>query len=294
MTEVQLEQNVEEKKWARRAHLSTILTYPMALLPFPFFISSLGAMVYPFVMWLSRNKSSYSAKQSLEAMYLQAILSSVIFGIRVKFGNVDGLSTSERFMPVICYILMAFLHVVFLAIAIYRTTIGKAHHYPFSFFPLLFSSNQTKENWNELKKKFEDKVEFTEYKSQMERLDGFRLSTEKESKSLTDPSLQGLCNEYLHSLSDLRVNLAEDPLSYRKAKQFLNYFPETVSKILGQYNKLSVGSPDAEKRKTELNSLLSEVIKTTEQVRNKLKADETLNLDVEITAMKKNIEFGGY
>lgn len=36
MTEVQLEQNQEEKKWARRAHLSTILTYPMALLPFPF------------------------------------------------------------------------------------------------------------------------------------------------------------------------------------------------------------------------------------------------------------------
>ncbi|MCW7479920.1 DUF4870 domain-containing protein [Leptospira kanakyensis] len=287
MTEVQLEQNVEEKKWARRAHLSTILTYPMALLPFPFFISSLGAMVYPFVMWLSRNKSSYSAKQSLEAMYLQALLSLGFFGFGAKFGD-------DRVLLVFSYVLMAFLHVVFLGIAIYRTTIGKAHHYPFSFFPLLFSSNQTKENWNELKKKFEDKVEFTEYKSQMERLDGFRLSTEKESKSLTDPSLQGLCNEYLHSLSDLRVNLAEDPLSYRKAKQFLNYFPETVSKILGQYNKLSVGSPDAEKRKTELNSLLSEVIKTTEQVRNKLKADETLNLDVEITAMKKNIEFGGY
>lgn len=299
MTEVQLEQteqNPDEKKWARRAHLSTILTYPMALLPFPFFISSLGAMVYPFVMWLSRNKSSYSAKQSLEAMYLQALLSSVIFGIRVKFGNVDGLSVSERFMPVICYILMAFLHVVFLGIAIYRTTIGKAHHYPFSFFPLLFSSNQTKENWNELKKKFEDKVEFTEYKSQMERLDGFRVLTEKESKTLVDSTLQGLSTEYLHSLSDLRVRLAEDPLSYRKAKQFLNYFPETVSKILSQYNKLNtdVGSAEAEKRKTELNSLLSEVIKTTEQVRNKLKADETLNLDVEITAMKKNIEFGGY
>ncbi|TGL86792.1 DUF4870 domain-containing protein [Leptospira congkakensis] len=287
MTEVQLEQNQEEKKWARRAHLSTILTYPMALLPFPFFISSLGAMVYPFVMWLSRNKSSYSAKQSLEAMYLQALLSLGFFGFGAKFGE-------DRVLLVFSYVLMAFLHVVFLGIAIYRTTIGKAHHYPFSFFPLLFSSNQTKENWNELKKKFEDKVEFTEYKSQMERLDGFRLSTEKESKSLSDGSLQGLCNEYLHSLSDLRVNLAEDPLSYRKAKQFLNYFPETVSKILGQYNKLSVGSPESEKRKTELNSLLSEVIKTTEQVRNKLKADETLNLDVEITAMKKNIEFGGY
>ncbi|MGE8721098.1 hypothetical protein ACO2KH_08435 [Leptospira terpstrae] len=292
MTEVQLEQteqNPDEKKWARRAHLSTILTYPMALLPFPFFISSLGAMVYPFVMWLSRNKSSYSAKQSLEAMYLQALLSLGFFGFGTKFGD-------DRVLLVFSYVLMAFLHVIFLGIAIYRTTIGKAHHYPFSFFPLLFSSNQTKENWNELKKKFEDKVEFTEYKSQMERLDGFRVLTEKESKSLVDSTLQGLSNEYLHSLSDLRVRLAEDPLSYRKAKQFLNYFPETVSKILSQYNKLStdVGSAEAEKRKTELNSLLSEVIKTTEQVRNKLKADETLNLDVEITAMKKNIEFGGY
>lgn len=289
MIEVQLEQNQEEKKWARRAHLSTILTYPMALLPFPFFISSLGAMVYPFVMWLSRNKSSYSAKQSLEAIYLQALLSLGFFGFGAKFGD-------DRVLLVFSYVFMAFLHVILLGIAIYRTTIGKAHHYPFSFFPLLFSSNQTKENWNELKKKFEDKVEFTEYKSQMERLDGFRILTEKESKLLTDPTLQGLSNEYLHSLSDLRVRLAEDPLSYRKAKQFLNYFPETVSKILSQYNKVSAdaASSETEKRKTELNSLLSEVIKTTEQVRNKLKADETLNLDVEITAMKKNIEFGGY
>ncbi|EMY71803.1 DUF4870 domain-containing protein [Leptospira vanthielii] len=289
MTELQLEQNQEEKKWARRAHLSTILTYPMALLPFPFFISSLGVMVYPFVIWLSRNKSSYSAKQSLEAIYLQALLSLGFFGFGAKFGD-------DRVLLVFSYVLMAFLHVIFLGIAIYRTTIGKAHHYPFSFFPLLFSSSQTKENWNELKKKFEDKVEFTEYKSQMERLDGFRVLTEKESKSLTDPTLQGLSTEYLHSLSDLRVRLAEDPLSYRKAKQFLNYFPETVSKILSQYNKVSAdaGSAETEKRKTELNSLLSEVIKTTEQVRNKLKADETLNLDVEITAMKKNIEFGGY
>lgn len=289
MSEVQLEQNQEERKWARRAHLSTILTYPMALLPFPFFISSLGAMVYPFVLWLSRNKSSYSAKQSLEAMYLQALLSLGFFGFGTKFSN-------DRVLLVFSYVLMAFIHVVFLGIAIYRTTIGKAHHYPFSFFPFLFSSNQTKENWNELKKKFEDKVEFSDYKSQMEKLDGFRITTEKESKLLKDLNLQGLCNEYLHSLSDLRVKLAEDPLSYRKAKQFLNYFPETVFKILNQYNQLSseVNSPESEKRKTELSSLLSEVIKTTEQVRNKLKADETLNLDVEITAMKKNIEFGGY
>ena len=289
MTDVQLEQNQEEKKWARRAHISTLLTYPMALLPFPFYFSSLGAMVYPFVMWLSRTKSSYSAKQSLEAMYLQALLSLGYFGFGTKFGE-------DRVLLVFSYVLMAFLHVIFLGIAIYRTTIGKPHHYPFSFFPLLFSSHQTKENWNELKKKFEDKIEFSEYKSQMEKLDAFRLSTEKDSKSLTDVGLQGLCNEYLHSLSDLRVKLAEDPLAYRKAKQFLNYFPETVSKILNQYIRVNqnTNTPEADKRKSELNSLLSEVIKTTEQVRNKLKADETLNLDVEITAMKKNIEFGGY
>ncbi|MGV3664915.1 MAG: DUF4870 domain-containing protein [Leptospira bouyouniensis] len=289
MTDVQLEQNQEEKKWARRAHISTLLTYPMALLPFPFYFSSLGAMVYPFVMWLSRSKSSYSAKQSLEAMYLQALLSLGYFGFGTKFGD-------DRVLLVFSYVFMAFIHVIFLGIAIYRTTIGKPHHYPFSFFPFLFSSSQTKENWNELKKKFEDKVEFSEYKTQMEKLDAFRLSTEKDAKILTDANLQGLCNEYLHSLSDLRVKLAEDPLSYRKAKQFLNYFPETVSKILNQYIRVSQSgnSPDSEKRKSELNSLLSEVIKTTEQVRNKLKADETLNLDVEITAMKKNIEFGGY
>ncbi|MDF3822175.1 DUF4870 domain-containing protein [Leptospira sp. 96542] len=289
MAEVSIEQNPDEKKWARRAHLSTLLTYPLALLPFPFTLSSLGAIGFPFLLWLSRNKSSYSAKQSLEALYFQSLLSLAIFGFGNKFAE-------DRVLLVFSYVFLVFIHIVFLGISVFRTTIGKPHSYPFSFFPLLFSSNKTKENWNELKKKFDDKVEFNEFKSQMEKLDSYRSETEKSSKLLADPSLSSLCNEYILSLGDLRVRLAEDPLSYKKAKQYLNYFPETVSKILNQYLKVStdVTAENHNRRKEELTQLFSEVIKTTEQVRKKLKADETLNLDVEITAMKKNIQFGGY
>ncbi|WP_411824420.1 hypothetical protein [Leptospira sp. 'Mane'] len=280
----------EEKKWARRAHLTTLLTYPLALLPFPFSWEVLGTLVFPFVIWLSRKKSSYSAGQALEAIYLQALIA---FGY-IGFGNAF---SGDRTLFVFSYVFVGFLHLLFLGFGVFRSTIGKPHHYPFSFFPLLFASRSTKENWNSLKKQFSDKVEFNEYKSYMEKFDSYKISIETEVKLLTDSGLQSLGNEFLHSLSDLRVKLAEDPLSYKKAKQYLNYFPETTTKILSQYNRVSRDAALAsenEKRKVELNQLLQEVIKTTEQVRGKLKADETLNLDVEITAMKKNIGFGGY
>jgi uncharacterized Tic20 family protein len=280
----------EEKQWARRAHLSTLLTYPLALLPFSFTFEVLGALAFPFVIWLSRKKSSYSGKQALEALYLQAL---VAFGY-VGFGN---LFSEDRILLVFSYVFVGILHLLMLGFGVFKTTIGKPHHYPFSFFPMLFSSNATKENWASLKKQFSDKVEFNEYKSFMDKLDTHKFTIEKEVKLLSDGNLQSLGNEFLHSLSDLRVRLAEEPLSYKKAKQYMNYFPETTSKILSQYNRVSKDPQlmaENEKRKTELNQLLHEVIKTTEQVRGKLKADETLNLDVEITAMKKNIEFGGY
>lgn len=289
MTEIIVEQNSEEKKWARRAHLTTLLTYPLALLPFPFFFTNMGAILFPFVIWLSRKKSTYSAKQALEAIYLQSILTFGFYGFGSTFAN-------DRVLMVFSYVFMSFLHAILLGIGVFRTSIGKPHSYPFSFFPFLFSNSTTKENWNDLKKKIGDKEAFLEFKSQMEKLDSLRLLAEKETKSLNDIELQTLGNEYIHSLSDLRIRLTEDPLSLKKAKQFLNYFPETVSKILTQYNKVSRDETvtDHAKRKEELRQLLSEVIKTSEQVRNKLRADETLNLDVEITAMKKNIEFGGY
>ncbi len=280
----------DEKQWARRSHLSTLLTYPMALLPFSFSLEVAGSLIFPFIIWLSRNKTSYSGKQALEALYLQALLS---FGY-IGFGNVF---SEDRILLVFSYVFVGFLHLLLLGFGIFKTSLGKPHHYPFSFFPLLFSSSSTKQNWGALKKQFSDKVEFNDYKSFMDKLDAQKVGIEKEVKLLSDSTLQSLGNEFLHSLSDLRVRLAEEPLSYKKAKQYMNYFPETTLKILSQYNRVSKDPQLAEenlKRKTELNQLLHEVVKTTEQVRAKLKADETLNLDVEITAMKKNIEFGGY
>ncbi|GBF51513.1 hypothetical protein LPTSP4_30510 [Leptospira ryugenii] len=280
----------EEKQWARRAHLSTLLVYPLSLLPFPFFMEALGALGIPFLFWLSRNKKSYSAAQSLEALYLQAIVS---FGY-IGFGNAFA---EDRVLLVFAYVFMGFLHLSLLGFGVFRTSLGKAHKYPFSFFPFLFSSSKTKQNWNDLKNQFSDKIEFNEYKSLMERFDTNKLQIERELKSLNDTNLITLGNEMLHSLSDLRIQLAEKPNEYKKAKQYLNYFPDTIAKILSQFNRVSSNTPSTDegaKRKTELNQLLHEVIKTTEQVRQKIKADETLNLDVEITAMKKNIEFGGY
>ncbi|TGN17121.1 5-bromo-4-chloroindolyl phosphate hydrolysis family protein [Leptospira idonii] len=281
-------QSSEEKRWARRAHLTTLLVYPLALLPFPFAWEALGAVALPFLLWISRPSGSYSSRQALEAMYLQTLVGLGYFGFGQAFSE-------DRVLFVFSYVFVAFLHLLFLGFGVFKTTIGKPHNYPFSFIPALFASKTRKKNWNDLKKRFQNGGDFDKFKAHLEKIDSVKQTIDAEAKLLPDANLQSLANQFSVSLEDLKLRLLEDPSSYKKAEQYLNYFPETTSKILSQYNRVSRGGEaDNEKRKTELEQLLQEVIKTTKEVRGKLKADETLNLDVEITAMKKNIDFGGY
>lgn len=309
----------EEKVWARRSHLTTLLTYPLALLPFPFTWEVLGVMVFPFAVWLSRDKKSFSARQSLEALYLQAILSFGYIGFWNAFSH-------DRVLIVFSYGFVVFLHLVLVVLATVKVSLGVEHKYPFSFIPYLFRSNQAKENWREIRKQFSDKDQFQEFRGFLERLDNYKAQIVFEVDEITDPDLRSQGRTVIESMASLRASLTENPANFRTARQYLNYFPETTAELLKKYNSISragaVGgtpngsttntgnntagdhshasggtartNPVEEKRNANLRNLLQEIQTTTDQVRAKILSSETMALDVEIQAMKKNIDYGGY
>lgn len=279
----------EERAWARRAHLTTLLTYPLALLPFPFTWGVLATLVFPFSVWLSRSKSSYSAKQSLEALYLQMILS---FGY-IGFGHAF---SEDRVLFVFSYGFMVLVHVVLLLISTVQTSLGRNHKYPFSFIPYLFRSTQTQENWKKIQSEFQDKANFTEFRNSIDKMDEYCTKISTQLDELKDPTLRSQARSVMDSMIALRSSLIDKPKNYRTVRQYLNYFPQTTAELLEKYTKFqktNIGDLDPV-RLDNIKNLLVEVKSTTDQVRNKIQSSETLALDVEIQAMKKNIDFGGY
>jgi uncharacterized Tic20 family protein len=283
----------EEKTWARRAHLSTLLSYPLSFLPVFFPWVMLGNVVSPFIHFLSRKKGSYSAKQALEAVYLQSILAFIIWGVYSKFSG-------DRLLLVMGIGFAFAFHLILLSIAVFKTTLGKEHHYPFSFFPALFSNKQTVENWKIIKGKLTNAADFTEFKSMIEKLDSFQSALKTELNYFVDSDLRSLGLEFENQLNEVRKRLAEEPNRYRQAKQFLQYFPETTLKVVESYNKLGFSKQslpleeEGLKRRENLKSLLESLNQTSKQVNQKLMSEEAFHLDIEINALKKNVEYGGY
>ena len=67
----------------------------------------------------------------MEAIYLQSILSFGYIGFGTAFSE-------DRVLLVFSYGFMVFFHALLLGIAVVKTSLGKNHNYPFSFFPFLF------------------------------------------------------------------------------------------------------------------------------------------------------------
>jgi uncharacterized Tic20 family protein len=279
----------EEKAWARRSHLTTILTYPMALLPFPFTWEVLACVGFPLIIWLSRKKTSYSAKQALEAIYLQSILSFGFIGFGTAFSE-------DRVLLVFSYGFMVFFHALLLGIAVVKTSLGKNHSYPFSFFPFLFRMG-SKSNLSIAKQTLSDKESFEEYKLYLSKLDAIQLQIASASQKWNDIDLKTQLLRYSELLALLKTKLEEKPNDYKLIRQYLNYFPETTSGILTQYNLLKTsqsGAEDVAKRKENFLDLIKQVNSTTEQVLDKIQSSQKFALDVEIEAMKQNIRLGGF
>jgi len=282
-----------ERSWARRAHLTTLLSYPAALLPFAFSFEALASIGFPFLVWLSRGKTSYSGRQALEAMYLQALVGFGFLGFSNAFSH-------DRVLLVFSYGFMVFFHLLFLGIAVAKTSLGKNHNYPFSFIPFLFR-NSMQNRLYLAKAELGKKEDFQEFKSMLDKIDQVRDLVNKTSHNWKDASLKSEADEFSFKLQKLKSKLEEKPSFYKQIKQYLNYFPDTTSQILNQYNQLSsnslshsLGDEENQTRRTQILELLKKINLTTNEVLVKYDSAQSFALDVEIEAMKKNIQLGGF
>ncbi|MCG9876756.1 MAG: DUF4870 domain-containing protein [Leptospiraceae bacterium] len=284
-----------EKSWARRSHLTTLLIYPLSLLPFPFPWEALAGIVFPLFIWLARKKNSYSGRQTLEAMYLQVILGLGYLGFNNAFS-----SDPDRVLLVFSYGFLFFLHLLFVSLATVKTSLGKNHSYPFSFIPLLFRKSM--ENRLDLAKaELGSKEEFKEFSAMLGKIDQVRNLTIQSTLNWQDLDLKKEALEFSERLAKLKTKLEEKPSFYKQIKQYLNYFPDTTSQILNQYNQLSsnssshsLGDGDNQSRRSQILELLKKINETTNEVLVKYDSAQSFALDVEIEAMKKNIQLGGF
>jgi len=280
-----LEESKTERQWGRRAHLSTLFMYLGIFFPIPFPWMALGNVLSPFLIYLQRNKSSYSARQSLEALYLQAILGALYWGI---FTNYPEDRTAQIFLG---FLPLSILHFVFLMIAVFKTTLGKEHHYPFSFFPRLFTSKKTKIEWKKIQTALGNESLFTDFRKQITNLENCIQFLEQKSLEAS-PQIRNAVGGFLPELQTLKNQLLEEPKFYSNARQFLNYFPEVTMQILKQSQDLaSAKNPTQESKVMEL---FQELTKTAQSVNQKIHDQKTFHLDVEIEAMKNNLKLGGF
>jgi len=281
-----IEYNEDERRWARRAHLVTLLTYPAFLLPLPFHWIGFGNVFFPFLLWLSRPKKTYSKRQALEAIYLQTLINLMLIGLHSKLGDDRTAWIFLGLGPIV------FLHLILLGFGVFRSTFGREHHYPFSFLPMLFGLRQTRIQWKELKKKFANKSDFKLFKDWMTRF----IERKQEVVRLTNSlplEFQSLPKEFLKGLEEIEIALQNDPSQYKSITPFLETFPETVTSILKQWLELKSESKTSE-RINMLQSFFRDLEATTEQVIQKLRSNQEFQLDIEIQAMKNSLKLGGY
>jgi len=86
-----------------------------------------------------------------------------------------------------------------------------------------------------------------------------------------------------------------DPKDVKAARQFLNYYIDATLKIVQQYSLLSKKSPDSGREKTlrDVEESFAKIEKAFENQLNKLYDDDFLDLDAEISVLKKSIDSDG-
>jgi 5-bromo-4-chloroindolyl phosphate hydrolysis protein len=93
-------------------------------------------------------------------------------------------------------------------------------------------------------------------------------------------------------LDDIR----KDPKDIRRARQFLNYYLDAVTRILGHYTDLTergIGSADARAALEKVESLLLTLEGAFEKQRATLAQDDVLDLDSEISVLEKTLDMEG-
>ncbi|MCB1191532.1 MAG: 5-bromo-4-chloroindolyl phosphate hydrolysis family protein [Leptospiraceae bacterium] len=279
--------NREEKKWARRAHLSTALSYLLMATPLGFTFSFLANLITPFIIWLTRrNEGEYSSEQAKEAVFLQGFLAAA-FGITSFF------SAPVNYIMIVSLIIYHFIE---LTTAMIKTSYGKDFHYPFSFFPSLKKRKQKIEEEYHIFDKYKDKASAAHYKETIQSLDKTISDVEGILQKIKNESIRFKVKRILGMLEKLKENYKKDPRDIQLSRQFLSYYPDATVKILNKYVELynqNIQTQEIIQSMQKVDSVLDSIFMAFEKLYEKLLSNDVMELDSEIEVLEKITKLEG-
>lgn len=268
----------EERKWARKAHLSTLLLYPLTIFPLPNPILAVLVGLLPLTIFFSRKDKEYASRQALEAVYFQSLIALGHWGIYLGFSD-------DRVMFVFSSGFLALFHFFFVMIAVIRTSFGWNHSYPFSFIPYLKLKKRIVFSNKDKQKEFEEAIK-----------DLMKIEDELNTLAKKEPHLNPYIQNLNQSFHGLRQAIHIKPEGYVYARQFLQLIPQQFLEILEKRNKLiQIGNQLKEQEHNQhLAELMEELQNLAIQIQNRIYKEEWNKLNIELKAMKKNLEYGGF
>jgi len=125
-----------------------------------------------------------------------------------------------------------------------------------------------------------------------ERLKGIRNLTIRIKNNEAAEKIKEICKIGFEIFDDIKKN----PGDLKRAKPFLNYYLDTTEKIVKQYVELSNAredNPEVKKTLSRVEDLLDSIKETYEKQLANLLTDDLLDLNTEITVLKKTMELEG-
>ncbi|MCB1158963.1 MAG: 5-bromo-4-chloroindolyl phosphate hydrolysis family protein [Leptospiraceae bacterium] len=293
------EKEQEEKAWARRAHLSLLLAYPLLFVllikgvAFPFVISMLVSMFFPIYIWIAKGgKSELVKAHAQEATFLQAFMALLGFAAGQLWG---GSGVTDNILATFSYFGLSLYHLGSVITGSIKASYKKFFNYPLSIFRFFRSRRKDKEEEERILKKV-DAHTAKMYKEVMANGEKQLSEIRDISKKIVDPGIKRKVEEITGLIEQIFENFKQDPADIKMSRQFLSYYLDTTMKILRQYNNLSqqkVVSKELTESLQKVDRLLDSLKEAFEKHYAKLLSNDIMDLDTEITVMEKTMKMEG-
>ena len=115
-------------------------------------------------------------------------------------------------------------------------------------------------------------------------------------KKLTKPEVKSQIDKLTTIARGILEDIRKDPKDIKRARQFLNYYLDAVTRILSRYTDLTergIASPEARAALEKAESLLNMLGGAFDKQRASLAQDDVLDLDTEMSVLEKTLDMEG-
>ena len=282
--------NPEDKSAARNIHLSSLLTYLLAVLPvFTGWTGALAAGIVPLISWINNRKNEYVSTQAAEGLFFQGVLAALLFAVTWSF-------PASIPLQVLGFGVVGFFHLASLITATISTSYGKDFHHLFSPLRMFKKRRDAAKAEKEILANV-DSATKEMYLSVMKNSTEKTLQIANLAAQISDTAVKNKTGAIILSLQKILENFKKDPEDVMNSRHFLSYSLDSLVKILSKYIELT----KSESSKKQFEATLEKVLPTLDSIHtaidghyNKLLENDVMELDAEIQVMEKTIQMGGF